>query len=423
MLGFNAASRCVKHAFFRHVAFFSSAANYRQIEVCSQLDASRFKFSFFDQYPVVVKRGLNWPALDKWSLDYFYRTLPDSPVNLFRIDTQNNYAKSPVEGIALKQAIKCIEENDSLRYRYYIIRQSIPASFPCLLDDIGFPVWHSLPSEQYDINLWVGEPGNKTLIHSDAIQNFLVQIHGEKEVILFPKNNGFVKPRSPFTGGRFNFSQVGHLDEESAVVSSMKNTPSYEAYRYVLGPGEVLYIPPGWWHQVSIESMSISVNYFWVEDTGRPGSCREAVLSYQATSLYNTDDSAEVSGEVNSCTYDNCLDVAEKLNEMGSTLLAARLCGLFVEGMLDALSRELLNQTMDSHAFNYVNLMKKLSISHNLPKLTVEECDLWEQALLSYRSNASFNKQDIADTLCSARGYFKESTPFMSASNLRSPTF
>ena len=38
----------------------------------------------------------------------------------------------------------------------------------------------------------------------------------------------------------------------------------------VLSPGDVLYIPPGWWHYVRSESVSFSVS-FWFEGEGEGG--------------------------------------------------------------------------------------------------------------------------------------------------------
>lgn len=376
------------------------------VEELNTVEGGVFKEEFFDKKPLTVVSGLNWPAMKKWSFDHIERSFPNQPVNLFRFDLSNFYARTKVEGATLQSAIDLMKKNRSPETKYYIVRQSIPGCFPEGLSDIHFPSWHRLPSDRYDVNLWMGEAGNKTPIHYDATQNFLVQLQGEKEVILFPRNSPAITRSSPFSGNRFNFSPIQHVDIDTPASRRALESDHYESVRCILRPGMLLYIPPGWWHQVNTNSLSVSVNYFWTERLKPYESCREAILDYQATSVYNREHPLEVALLVNNCTYDNCLETAQQLNEVGFCLLATQICGVFVEGFIDALANRFIAEEMLLE-LECSDLLCRLLDSDLHFNLLEEELNLCLQVLSSYQTNKALHKNEIFNLIASLSSCFE----------------
>ena len=57
--------------------------------------------------------------------------------------------------------------------------------------------------------------------------------------------------------------------------------PRYAAarpLRVTLHPGEILFVPSGWWHVVRYREPAISVNHFWLAPWARSVGCRRLHL-------------------------------------------------------------------------------------------------------------------------------------------------
>ena len=99
--------------------------------------------------------------------------------------------------------------------------------------------------------IWFGPGGNYTPLHHDQTNNLFVQVYGRKVFHLLPPN------------------QTPYLYNETAVFSPVDFRKLDQA-RYPLAahatpivltlePGDTLFIPVGWWHQVESLDTSISL--------------------------------------------------------------------------------------------------------------------------------------------------------------------
>lgn len=122
------------------------------------------------------------------------------------------------------------------------------------------------------IRAWLGPAGTLTGFHTDLADNLLYQAHGRKHVSLVPPAcDAFMYP-----GGKYDFMSVpSAVDEARPAAFPLFERAREERMETELEPGQVLYIPFGWWHRVESLSGSISVNCFawsWAE---LPGYLRE----------------------------------------------------------------------------------------------------------------------------------------------------
>ena len=111
-------------------------------------------------------------------------------------------------------------------------------------------------------NLWIGSGGSsKTGLHNDDENNVLCQITGQKHVLLI----------SPSERSKLYVNDLYDSGTECCDVSA--SSPNYDLhplfknvstiFSVTLNPGDVLFIPKYWYHQVRPHgSVSISVNYF-----------------------------------------------------------------------------------------------------------------------------------------------------------------
>lgn len=132
--------------------------------------------------------------------------------------------------------------------------------------------------EEPHMNAWLGPRGTKTPLHTDTYHNILSQVVGYKYVRLYaPEEKTKLYPMDVDESGvsMGNTSQIevrytsafinqDTMDENQARELDNK-FPLFKEAKYqeaIIGPGECLYIPLGWWHYVESLTNSFSVS-FW----------------------------------------------------------------------------------------------------------------------------------------------------------------
>lgn len=111
--------------------------------------------------------------------------------------------------------------------------------------------------EPTDTRLWIGSAGTCSGLHSDLKDNVFAQIRGQKRVILVPFNQTHLV--YPFLDNIVN-SQV---DPEHPDLERFPRFASAGVLTCLVQPGDVLFIPKGWWHYLRSESPSISINHWF----------------------------------------------------------------------------------------------------------------------------------------------------------------
>ncbi|MEO0869724.1 MAG: cupin-like domain-containing protein, partial [Cyanobacteria bacterium J06642_11] len=120
-------------------------------------------------------------------------------------------------------------------------------------------------------NLWCGPAGHTSYLHYDPMDGTLVQLVGSKRITMFPPSQLYnLYPFSiwnHFIHGakrRAVYSQVSLAQPD---LQSFPKFPVASSHRIeiTLQPGDILFIPAGWWHQVTSvgEGVVCSINRWW----------------------------------------------------------------------------------------------------------------------------------------------------------------
>eukprot|EP00002_Diphylleia_rotans_P007974 TRINITY_DN17633_c0_g1_i1.p1 TRINITY_DN17633_c0_g1~~TRINITY_DN17633_c0_g1_i1.p1 ORF type:complete len:506 (+),score=88.60 TRINITY_DN17633_c0_g1_i1:43-1560(+) len=141
------------------------------------------------------------------------------------------------------------------KYHYYFSGDI--DSVPSLSDDIGDTDFLAVTEEGKVINVWMGQSGVTAQAHYDSFHNFYVQITGEKRFYLVPPGNHLNMYLYPRSHPSYRQSQVDFQSFSSQRWPRLSGIP---VYRADLKPGDVLYLPPYWFHHVVAIDNSMSVN-------------------------------------------------------------------------------------------------------------------------------------------------------------------
>lgn len=116
--------------------------------------------------------------------------------------------------------------------------------------------------------LWISPKNSTTPVHFDLFHNFFIQIQGRKKIVVFPPSQWEQLYLYPILhpGGR---SAQVDISDPSQYASNRKLFPNFKrssliAFETTVGPGDVIYIPPLWFHHVVTLETSLSLSV-WSE--------------------------------------------------------------------------------------------------------------------------------------------------------------
>lgn len=221
-----------------------------------ELDGPVTAGSFTDT-PLLVRGGADrWPARRRWSFDFFAERGGGVPVVLECGNVMQRATRFRRTDLA--DYIAEIRDPRSEGAEGYLSVFDLFERWPQLRADVDFGPFAAVRPFRFP-RAWIGPAGTVTGLHADYPDNLLAQIVGHKVVhIIPPTAERRVYPSRRYEYG-IRMSRVDLLADDTRRWPSMAGVPIHRAS---LGPGDLLYLPGGWWHHVMSTTPSISVNCF-----------------------------------------------------------------------------------------------------------------------------------------------------------------
>ncbi|KAJ7566847.1 hypothetical protein O6H91_02G121000 [Diphasiastrum complanatum] len=209
--------------------------------------------------PVILTNAIShWSALRKWkNVDYLQDVAGDRTVP---VEVGKHYLMPEwkQELVPFSELLKHIyEAQGSSTTCTYLAQHPL---FEQLKEDIVIPDYCAFGGDSvHTINAWFGPAGTVTPLHHDPDCNLFAQVVGKKYVRLYPASVS--ESLYPYDESMlWNSSQVDLDNPDYKIYPLAKNLAFMDC---VLEEGEMLYIPPKWWHYVRSLSPSFSVSFWW----------------------------------------------------------------------------------------------------------------------------------------------------------------
>ncbi len=222
--------------------------------------------------PVVIDNAVTaWPALRKWTPHYFKQNFGQHPV-------QVSYTKRMTFADFADAVLASSEQSPGPYLFRLFFHEHLPELLPDLIPQnvYGFPLRHISPlmPERWRrpdgfLKLLMGGPGSKfPVMHYDLEHAHaqITEIYGEKEYYLFPPEDTPYLYPSPVQP---NLSQIDQPHKPD--LQRFPRVAQASPHHTVLKPGQMIFIPMGWWHAARPLSISISVCTAILDRSNWPG--------------------------------------------------------------------------------------------------------------------------------------------------------
>lgn len=237
------------------------------------------RFVWANKPVVITNVAPQWPALQKWTPDFFRRTFGDRVVPV-------GYSDNKPFG----QFIDDMLASSSDKPGPYMYRLFLHQDLPEVLEDLSPQAVHAFPRRLASplmphgwrrpdgfVKLLIGGPGSSfPVMHYDAngVHATVTEIYGDKEFVLIaPKDTPYVYPRDDHPNKSWVFDPL-HPD-----LTRFPLMAHAQPYRTVLKPGSMVFIPKGWWHTARPLSPSISIGMNIVDRSNWRAFVSETFLS------------------------------------------------------------------------------------------------------------------------------------------------
>ncbi|KAI3863419.1 hypothetical protein MKX03_007217 [Papaver bracteatum] len=235
----------------------------KMVEKRSSLSLEGFLCDYFlSGSPVIISNSMShWPARNKWKdMDYLKRVAGGRTVP---VEVGKNYLcpEWKQELITFSQFLDRIQSNQfNNSGTTYLAQHPLFDQIHELREDIVVPDYcFSGGGELRSLNAWFGPAGTVTPLHHDPHHNILAQVVGKKYIRLYSASvTDDLYPHSESM--LHNSSQI---DLDNFNEKEFPKAQDLDFVDCILEEGEMLYIPPKWWHYVKSLTPSFSVSFWW----------------------------------------------------------------------------------------------------------------------------------------------------------------
>jgi ribosomal protein L16 Arg81 hydroxylase len=220
---------------------------------------------FFEQYyfqnrPVIITGAFDfWPARTRWNFEYLRSRCGECEVEVqFGRESDADYEiNQPMHKRTMPFAeyVDLVERGGRTNDFYMTANNTSHnrTALAALWADVP-PIDEYLDGTSLDTGFfWMGPAGTRTPFHHDLTNNFMAQLIGRKRIKLVPLSD-----TAHMANYLHCYSQVDGSLIDYDRFPSLRNAQLLEC---TLEPGELLFLPVGWWHYVEGVEASVTMTF------------------------------------------------------------------------------------------------------------------------------------------------------------------
>tara|TARA_Y100001934_G_scaffold222638_1_gene265817 strand:- start:903 stop:1859 length:957 start_codon:yes stop_codon:yes gene_type:complete len=223
-----------------------------QVEQREGLDPGTLYADYVRAHRPVVIPGfaVDWPALN-WTHRSLAERLGDAPIEVLDGRDDADHPDRDFQALKSAMAPRAFAERvlEAAGNDLYLVANNHLMNedrAQALLADLPFPEGFLATHQARGCSsLWWGPAGTKTAAHHDTCHAFFLQLVGRKHFV-------FASPLDP--------GLMVALDGYYQVQRDLRQI-SDQVLEVTLEPGDLLFIPVGWWHQVDALEASIAISF------------------------------------------------------------------------------------------------------------------------------------------------------------------
>ncbi len=236
------------------------ATSIDQVEAMAAPDF--FARHYYRNLPVVIRGALrDAPAVRTWTPDSLARRFGRERIEVTSgreadPDYETNFRQTTTT-TTLDQLARRLRDGPDGNDFYMVARNNFfrnPAFDP-LRQELGAPpdIVDASSGADGAVKLWIGPRGTITPLHFDLHSILFGQIHGRKRFLLIP----------PFDGPKLYVRRrfYSAVDPDKPDLSRFPLFARASVTELVVAPGDLLFLPAGWWHGVKSLDVSISATF------------------------------------------------------------------------------------------------------------------------------------------------------------------
>lgn len=232
------------------------------VERRSNLSHNEFRDRYYaTNRPVIIQDLMTgWRAMTAWTQDYLKSVAGDQMVEVMTgRDADPQYE---MNGRKHRTELRFADYIDmvysgKVTNDYYMVANNAffqrPEAQPLLGDFTAFQEYLNPPTASRQCFLWFGPAGTVTPLHHDTSNILMAQVVGRKRYRLIPASQWEYVYNS---GGVFS-----DVDCERPDLNRFPKFRHATVVDVVVEPGEVLFMPVGWWHHARALDVSMTVSF------------------------------------------------------------------------------------------------------------------------------------------------------------------
>jgi hypothetical protein len=224
---------------------------------CAALESHAASGRFGDEPIVCPGLASSWPAVRFWSFDRLRALAPELPVQV--VAGNREYDATRLVHTTWGEHLAALQAGTSPTAQPHSLKEfDLLRHFAELRNDLHsaavFPR-RAVVSQQ----AWIGAAGARTGLHHDRLDNIAVTLIGHKRFCLAAP--GTVEALSAVSPKYDRWARLSRIDFRALSEAMPLGTSQLRTVD--LAPGDALYVPRGWWHEVvNLESSVLLSGFF-----------------------------------------------------------------------------------------------------------------------------------------------------------------